>query len=73
MTAVMRALVYDWARPRMNAHDFFVSAFVGNRGSVRVFEKIGFTPLPDVQNVVRLNETRGGRIMSLHRLELHLE
>ena len=42
MTAVIRAVVHDWAVPRMNARRICVSIVTGNIASVRVFEKNGF-------------------------------
>ncbi|KZV99030.1 acyl-CoA N-acyltransferase [Exidia glandulosa HHB12029] len=73
MTAVVRFVIHEWAVPRMNVRHIRVNAFLGNRGSVRVFEKNGFETLPDLLDVVRLSESRGGKLMSLHILEWHLE
>ena len=73
MTAVIRALVHDWAVPRMNARHICVSIVAGNIASVRVFEKNGFKRLPDVHNVVQMPESKGGLLTGLHRLEWRLE
>lgn len=42
MTVVVSAIIREWMVPRMNARNIQVGAFVGNAGSVRVFEKNGF-------------------------------
>ncbi|KAE8342564.1 hypothetical protein BDV24DRAFT_162455 [Aspergillus arachidicola] len=72
MTAVMKTVLYDWTVPRMNTRHFKVSVFVGNHGSMRVFEKLGFQSCKVVDSVP-LPENRGGGICSLHILSLDLE
>ncbi|KAI6120713.1 hypothetical protein EDD16DRAFT_1575003 [Pisolithus croceorrhizus] len=42
MSAAMRLILYSWAVPRMGVRCMSGYAFVGNIGSVRVFEKSGF-------------------------------
>lgn len=73
MTVVLRTLIDEWCIPRMNARHIFASAFMGNRASVRVFEKNGFKSLPDAPDVLQLSEAKGGGWMGLHRLEWRLE
>ena len=70
MTAVVKTVIHDWAIPRMNARHFRVSAFVGNQGSVRVFEKLGFQHYKKLDDWVQLPESRGGSKRSLHILSL---
>ena len=52
MTAVIRALIEQWLIPRMNGHYIKGFAMLGNRGSVRVFEKNGFVHVRDVPDIV---------------------
>ena len=42
MTAALKTLVDEWMIVRMGAKQLRVEAFIGNIGSVRVFEKNGF-------------------------------
>ncbi|TCD65676.1 hypothetical protein EIP91_002303 [Steccherinum ochraceum] len=42
MTAAIGTVIRDWMIPRMNARHIRAETFVGNIGSVRVFEKNGF-------------------------------
>lgn len=42
MSAAMRFILYSWAIPRMGVRRMAGYTFVGNIGSVRVFEKSGF-------------------------------
>ncbi|KAH9486387.1 hypothetical protein JR316_0000451 [Psilocybe cubensis] len=64
MTDAINTLLHDWAIPRMNVHRIICSAFLGNRGSVRVFEKNGFVMTRTIQEhaVVR-GELRGSHIL----------
>lgn len=43
MSAAVQTLITQWVVPRMNAHLIRCETFAGNAGSVRVFEKCGFT------------------------------
>lgn len=43
MSDAVETLIHDWGIPRMNARRYLVSAFAGNQGSVKVFQKNGFT------------------------------
>lgn len=61
MTAVVRTLLNEWAVPRMGVRRVRVETYVGNIGSRRVFEKLGFiyettTPMHKVMNSGRLVE-----------------
>ncbi|KZV99028.1 hypothetical protein EXIGLDRAFT_726511 [Exidia glandulosa HHB12029] len=73
MTAVIATLIREWCIPKMNTRIIFASAFMGNRASVRVFEKNGFRNLPDAPDVLQLPDAKGGGRMGLHRLEWRLE
>ncbi|KAK7690816.1 hypothetical protein QCA50_005916 [Cerrena zonata] len=42
MTAAIRTIINDWMIPRMGVRCIIVDPYLGNRGSVRVFEKNGF-------------------------------
>ncbi|KAJ5384341.1 hypothetical protein N7517_002252 [Penicillium concentricum] len=42
MSAAVRTVIQDWAIPRMNLHRLKGSFYVGNIGSMRVFEKNNF-------------------------------
>ena len=50
MTAAMRTIIHEWMVPRMNARIIRAEAFIGNVGSVRVFEKNGFVLEDTVYN-----------------------
>ncbi|EJD37536.1 acyl-CoA N-acyltransferase [Auricularia subglabra TFB-10046 SS5] len=69
MTAVVRAMIEQWAVPRMNARHIIAAIYLGNRASVRVFEKNGFESLPDVHDIVKIAESKGGGRTGLHVLE----
>jgi RimJ/RimL family protein N-acetyltransferase len=45
------------------------TAFVGNEASVGVFRKVGFKHVKDIEDAVRLPESRGGDLKSLHILK----
>ncbi|KAF7436412.1 hypothetical protein PC9H_003245 [Pleurotus ostreatus] len=69
MTDALDTLLHDWAIPRMKARHIIVTAFTGNVGSVRVFEKLGFTlreTLPDFEDVK-------GRFRGFHVLEWKMD
>ena len=42
MTAAIGTIIKDWMIPRMGVRHIIVDLYVGNQGSVRVFEKNGF-------------------------------
>lgn len=73
MTAVVKNIIEQWAIPRMNARHIIASAHLGNRGSVRVFQKNGFKSLPDVLDIVKIAENKGGGRTGLHVLEWRYE
>lgn len=64
MTDAMDTLLYKWAIPRMNVRKIISCAFIGNQGSVRVFEKNGFLMTRTIQEheIVR-GEMRGSHVM----------
>lgn len=69
MTDALDTLLHDWAIPRMKARHVVVTAFTSNVGSVRVFEKLGFTlreTLDDFEDVK-------GRIRGYHVLEWKID
>ncbi|KAF8973492.1 acyl-CoA N-acyltransferase [Flammula alnicola] len=68
MTDAVDTLVHDWAVPRMGVRRILSSAFVGNHGSVKVFEKNGFTLVRTIENhsVVR------GKMRGMHVFEWEL-
>ena len=42
MSAVAKAVITEWAIPRMNARHFMPTTFEANIGSAKVFTKMGF-------------------------------
>ncbi|KAG6897957.1 hypothetical protein C0992_008347 [Termitomyces sp. T32_za158] len=50
MTDALQTLMWDWAIPRMGVRHIIGSAFQGNTGSLRVFEKSGFVPSKFFEN-----------------------
>ena len=73
MSAVVKTLMQEWAIPRMNVRFMIVSAYIGNRASLRVFEKNGFSYVKDVQDVIQFPESKGGGMKGLHVLEWRYE
>ncbi|KAI0275299.1 hypothetical protein BC834DRAFT_965699 [Gloeopeniophorella convolvens] len=53
MTAVIGVLMNSWGIPRMNIHCSRPSAFDGNTGSLRVFEKNGFVLCKSIPECMR--------------------
>ncbi|KAF5312790.1 hypothetical protein D9619_002817 [Psilocybe cf. subviscida] len=43
MSDAVETLIHDWGVPRMNTRRYLVTPFTGNHGSVKVFQKNGFT------------------------------
>ena len=72
MTAAAKTLIYGWVVPRMNARHIRSTTFVGNHGSVRVFEKLGFRHTHVLKDWVELPISRGGGCRSLNCLALDL-
>ncbi|KDR85588.1 hypothetical protein GALMADRAFT_218684 [Galerina marginata CBS 339.88] len=68
MTDAIDTLLHDWAIPRMNVRHVLVGAFIGNHGSVRVFEKNGFNMARTIEeySIVR------GKMRGMHVLEWKL-
>jgi RimJ/RimL family protein N-acetyltransferase len=60
MSAALKTLLHEFAVPRMNVRHIVVSAFVGNVGSVRVFEKNGFVLRGTIDGMHEMAETKGG-------------
>ena len=50
MTLALQTLIDQWMIPRMNARIIRAEAFLGNKGSVRVFEKCGFVEREQVEH-----------------------
>ncbi|KAH7103338.1 acyl-CoA N-acyltransferase [Auriculariales sp. MPI-PUGE-AT-0066] len=69
MTAAVRCVLEQWAVPRMNAHHVVVTMYLGNKASVRVFEKNGFRLIDDVPDCAEIMESKGGGRTGLHVLE----
>ncbi|RDB29408.1 hypothetical protein Hypma_015951 [Hypsizygus marmoreus] len=65
MTDVLETLLWDWAVPRMGVRRICASAFEGNHGSIRVFERNGFTVTKTVENWAVVK----GRMRNLHVVE----
>jgi RimJ/RimL family protein N-acetyltransferase len=68
MSAVVRAVMDEWVVPRMNARIIKVSAYVGNVGSVRVFQKNGFQIEHTLEDWAIIPENRGGGRKSIYVL-----
>ncbi|KAJ7929034.1 hypothetical protein B0H13DRAFT_2652569 [Mycena leptocephala] len=65
MSTVLAIVLEKWAIPRMHVHRMHVSVFVGNNGSVRVFEKNGFVLVDTLENCIEIR----GEKRSLHVLD----
>ena len=65
MTDALDTLLWDWAVPRMGVHRICTTAFEGNQGSVRVFEKNGFVMKTTLDDFV----VHRGRMRGLHVME----
>ncbi|KAH7102118.1 acyl-CoA N-acyltransferase [Auriculariales sp. MPI-PUGE-AT-0066] len=73
MPAVLGALMQTWAIPRLGMKQVLACAFVGNRASIRVFEKNGFKHIGDVPDLVPMPESKGGGMRSVHVVEWRLD
>ncbi|KAF7314954.1 N-acetyltransferase domain-containing protein [Mycena indigotica] len=60
MSVVIQTLMTEWAIPRMGVRQMHVSAFIGNTGSVRVFEKNGFVLTTTLQDAIEIRGERRG-------------
>ena len=65
MTDAVETLLHGWAIPRMNVRTVLTAAFVGNEGSLRVFQKNGFKMVRKIEEyqVVR------GKMRGLYVIE----
>ena len=70
MSAALGALTKAWVIPRMNAHVIEGLAFIGNVGSIRVFEKNGFKMLVTVEDCIEVKGERKGLQLLEWRLEI---
>lgn len=68
MTMALATLLQRWAIPRMNVQHIRLAVFIGNHGSVRMFEKNGFSVVDTIENclVVR-GEARGLNVLEWYR------
>ncbi|KDR85590.1 hypothetical protein GALMADRAFT_372482 [Galerina marginata CBS 339.88] len=64
MTDAIDTLLHEWAIPRMNVRHVLTGAFIGNHGSVKVFEKNGFVMLRNIEehSVIR-DKMRGMHVL----------
>ncbi|KAJ5308367.1 acetyltransferase GNAT family [Penicillium atrosanguineum] len=60
MSLAVRTLIHDWGIPHLNVHHIKCYAFVGNEGSLRVFEKNNFERGHTLEDWVPVPESRGG-------------
>ncbi|PKX95579.1 GNAT family N-acetyltransferase [Aspergillus novofumigatus IBT 16806] len=65
MTAVIKAVIEEWAVPRMNARVIKASAYADNRASMRVFEKNGFRLEYELEDWAVVPLDRGGGVKSI--------
>ncbi|KAJ7061499.1 acyl-CoA N-acyltransferase [Mycena amicta] len=64
MSVVIKTLLEQWAIPRMRAQHMHVTAFIGNVGSVRVFEKNGFVLTETLEDCIEIRgEKRGLHVL----------
>ncbi|CAK5263893.1 unnamed protein product, partial [Mycena citricolor] len=64
MTAALSALLAAWFVPRMNVRKMHVCVFLGNAGSVRVLEKLGFVLSATVEDFLLVRgEKRGLQVL----------
>lgn len=66
MTAVIHALIHDFAVPYMNARTIKATTYVENKGSARVFEKNGFKRQCTLEDWADVPQNRGGGKRSIH-------
>lgn len=69
MTDAVNTVLHEWCIPRMNVKHMWVSAFMGNVGSVRVLEKNGFRLIKANENHVEVK----GEFRGLNILEWRLQ
>ena len=68
MSLVVKTLMEEWIVPRMGARKINANVWMGNIGSVKVFEKNGFHIEKTIENYKVLSEEKGGRTIGLHIL-----
>lgn len=60
MTSAVKTFLRDWAVPRMNVQNLKSSAYVENRGSLRILEKTNFEVECVLNDFAPVSESRGG-------------
>ena len=65
MSGVLRTLVHDWGVPHMKVRDIRASAFLDNKGSLKVFEKNNFEEVCTLKDWKKVSESRGGGVKSV--------
>ncbi|KAF7295809.1 N-acetyltransferase domain-containing protein [Mycena chlorophos] len=60
MSVIINTLITQWAVPRMGVRHMHVSAFIGNIGSVRVFEKNGFILTETKEDCIEIRGEKRG-------------
>jgi len=73
MTAALRTILHKWLVPVLNGRHVVATAMLGNRASVRVFEKNGFRCVGDVQDTIQMPKSKGGEKIGVHVLDWKLE
>ncbi|KAF8203782.1 acyl-CoA N-acyltransferase [Pholiota molesta] len=68
MTDALNTLLHDWAIPRMGVRSILVAAFIGNDGSVKVFQRNGFKLVRTIEEFMMVK----GKMRSVHVLEWNL-
>lgn len=72
MSAALATLLKSWAVPRTNANLIQGVVFVGNKASLRVFEKNGFTLQETIENCVEVRgEQKGLHLLKWDRSEAY--
>ncbi|KAK7063721.1 N-acetyltransferase domain-containing protein [Favolaschia claudopus] len=69
MSDAFKTVLQQWAIPRMGVRRMAVTALDGNKGSVRVFEKLGFKFRETIQDALDVRGTKRG----VHVLDWRLE
>lgn len=73
MTCVVKSLLSNWIVPRMGARKINASTYEENLGSVRVFEKNGFTLEKTLKDWKGISEKKGGGRVGIHFLRWRRE
>jgi Acetyltransferases, including N-acetylases of ribosomal proteins len=69
MSEAFSSLLREWAIPRMGVRHMLIETLKGNKASVRVFEKAGFTSRETVEDFIEVK----GEMRGVHVLEWKLE